>query len=310
MESAALVNVPPLQERSNASFVMAPATSAPEDQPLAAVRIISPCYFQTLRTPLLMGRFFDRRDVDQGRRVAIVTREFADKFFTDKDPLGKLVATYLSSGEYMEIVGVVGDVKAGAIAGRLAPAIYHPHKQAIRRQMSFLIRTSSDPGRIVQAVRGQILALDPDQPVSSVEALSQVVDKRLGSNRLTMHLMGAFAALALFLAVLGIYGVISYAVSTRTREIGIRMALGAQRRHAFGSVISQALKLAAIGAALGLTASAAVTRWLGSLLFGVTALDGYSYAAMTIVLIMMSLLASALPARRATRVDPVVAQRE
>ena len=99
VESAALVNVPPLQERSNASFVMAPATSAPEDQPLAAVRIISPGYFQTLRTPLLMGRFFDRRDVGQTRRVAIVTREFADKFFADQDPLGKLVATYLSSGE-------------------------------------------------------------------------------------------------------------------------------------------------------------------------------------------------------------------
>ena len=209
----------------------------------------------------------------------------------------------------MEIVGVVDDVKAGNITGPLVAAIYHPHQQAIRQQMTFLIRTASEPEALLQSARKRLLEIDPDQPISNLQVMSDVVDQRLGFNRMTMQLVGAFAGVALFLAALGVYGVISYSVSQRTREIGIRMALGAGQRQVFGMVLQQGCKLTVSGVVLGLGVAAGATRLLSALLVGVTPYDLTSFATMTLILILAALLACVLPARRASRVDPVVAQR-
>ncbi len=309
VESAALVNVTPLNNSFNSSFRISPATSSDSNQPLAASRLVSPGYFKTMGIPLLLGRPFDEKDSRASARVAIVTKEFARRFLPADNLLGQKVATSWSNDEFMEIVGVVGDVKAGRIEGQLQLGVYIPHKQTIRSSMTFMIRTASNPESIIPTVRKTILAVDKNQPVEAAGTVAQRVALLTANRRITLMLLGIFSGLALFLATLGLYGVLSHIVSYRTHEIGIRMALGASRPQILGNILSQGMRLVFVGLVVGLAGALALSRYLGSLLYSVSAFDPVTFFTVPIVVAAVASAACYLPARRATRVDPMVALR-
>jgi putative ABC transport system permease protein len=268
---------------------------------------VSPDYFKAIGIPLLRGRRFTERDTKGAPRVAIINSAMAKKFFPDGDPIGKRIQ--LSNGDevYREIVGVVGDVKAYGL-DREAPAqIYEPYTQQPFPFMTLVLRVSGDPAGLNEAIRREILKLDRGLPVVSVEMLDRSVSDSTSWEQSMGLLFGIFAAVALVLAAIGLYGVMSYVVARRTQEIGIRMALGAQRSDALLLILRHGARLTLCGVAVGTLASWAVTRLLISLLYGVSATDPLTFIGVPLLLISVALLACYLPARRATKVDPLVA---
>ena len=286
---------------------------APGDEPSLQTRSIMGDYFHTMKIPLLKGRDFGPQDfVDKAPLVGIANDALVREYFQNEDPLGKRIRWARNPQvEWITIVGVVGDVKHFGLDLPEQPGLYSPYPQANawKRWMSVVARTQSDPAGMAQAIKEQIWKVDSQLPVTKVETMSEVAAGSFAARRFNMLLLGIFAALALVLAAVGIYGVMSYAVTQRTQEIGIRMALGARAFDVLKLVIRNGMALILLGVVIGVGGAVALTRLLATLLFGVTPTDASTYFAVSGVLIFVALLACYLPARRATKVDPLVALR-
>jgi putative ABC transport system permease protein len=281
----------------------------PGDEASANYTSISPEYFSLLRIPLLYGRFFDDRDAPTAPKVAIISQEFARRYFPNEDPIGKHLNFGLPQQVSHEIVGIVGDVKQVSLAAPAEPEIYVPHKQGSLWVMEFAVSAAGDPAAIGSAVRERIQEADKDLPVLELQPLTTYLRDAVAQPRFRTVLVGVFGATAIALSAIGIYGVISYTVLQRTREIGVRVALGAERAQVLGLVMGHGLKLVLLGLGIGLGGALVLTRLFRSLLFGVAPGDPLTYAGTIIVLISVALLACYIPARRAMRVDPLVALR-
>jgi len=288
-------------------------------RPLAVEYITSPDYLQTVGVRLVKGRFFSERDTQHSPLVAVIDEEFARSHFPNEDPVGKYLE---GSKEFKipdaQIVGVVSHVKNYGLGapGPVQAELYYSFNQVPDRflpvlsdRMSLIVRTAADPMSLIPAVRREVQAVEKNQPVYHVKTMEQVIAESIGSQRFSMLLLSLFAVMALLLAAVGIYGVISYSVTQRTHEIGIRMALGAQTGDVLKLVLRQGITVALVGVAIGLVAALALTRLMSSLLFGVSATDPVTFALIALLLTGVALLASYLPARRATKVDPMVALR-
>jgi putative ABC transport system permease protein len=272
----------------------------------------SPEYFRTLNIPLVAGRAFTLRDDLQAPGVAIVNETLAHRFFAGEGAVGKRIRFYNSRDPqppWLEIVGVVGDVKQISLDSDVRPEIYVPHAQGAHPALTFFVRTDGDPLSLTGATKSAIQAVDKDQPVAWLTTLDQALTGSVSSRRGLMFLLGVFSVIAVTLAAVGIYGVISHSVSQRTHEIGIRMALGAQPSDVLKLVVRQGLVLVVIGVGAGLAGALALTRVMSSLLFGVNATDAATFVSVSLILTAIALLACYVPARRATRVDPMVALR-
>ncbi len=276
----------------------------PNESPGTEVRIITPGYFSAMGIPLVKGRTFDERD-GADSRVLIINETMARKFFPGQDPIGQRLIVNWEPKVADEIVGVVGDVKETALAEEANPAIYWPHPREPYQFMNFVLRAAIDSARLSAAATKEIHALDPDQPVSDIRTLDQVVAKSIARPRFNALLLAIFAGVALVLASVGIYGVMNYSATQRTQEIGIRMALGAKPTDILRLVVGYGMKLALIGIVIGVIASLALTRVMANLLFGITATDVPTFLCVSFLLTVVALLANYIPARRATRIDPV-----
>jgi putative ABC transport system permease protein len=277
-------------------------------------RLASSDYFETLGIPLLRGRLFDATDGPDTPQAAIISQDVADHVFPAEDPIGRRINTANMDGDeaWMTIVGVVGDVKYDGPEAATSGVIYAHYLQrdkgAAVAWFTWVLHTSSDPTALIPAVRDAVRTLDPEV-APRFATIEQSFSATTAPRRFNLTLVGLFAAVALVLASLGMYGVLAYSVEQRTREIGIRMALGAQAGEVVRMVIGEGLRYAAMGAAIGLAGAFALTRLLGNLLFGVTATDPATYAATIAFLMAVALAACYAPARRAARVDPMVALR-
>jgi predicted permease len=286
-----------------------PAASQKE-MPFANFTVISPGYFSAIGTPLLRGRDFQETDTTDSMPVAIVNAAMERKYWATDGALGKQVGPGSTRFPLLTIVGVVLDVKHTSLREETAPEMYVLYNQKpwpSLLNMRVALRTKADPAAMTESVRENIHAIDPDLPLAKVMTLATLVDDSMAQPRFSVFLLGAFGALALLLASIGMYGVISYSVLLRTQEIGIRMALGAQRRKVFGMVLGQGAQLAGLGIAIGLVVALGVTRLMASFLYGVRATDPLTFFAVSLLLLGLALLACYLPARRAMRVDPMVA---
>jgi len=269
-------------------------------------------YFQTMNIPLIKGRFFTDRDVAEAPGVAIIDETMARKFWPHEDPVGKRISFQRDrqgNPRWREVVGVVGHVKHRGLEGESPVQYYLPHRQFPIGSMFLVVRTAAEPTSFAASVRGVIRSIDKDLPVFRVTTMEQLVSDSMAQRRFSMLLLGVFAAVALVLAAVGLYGVMAYSVTQRTHEIGIRMALGARQSDVLKLVVGQGLVLAAIGLAIGLVAAFALTRLMATLLFGVSAKDPVIFAGIALLLAAVAAVASYLPARRAMKVDPMVALR-
>jgi predicted permease len=276
-------------------------------------RVVGGRYFQAMNIPLVAGRFFDDRDSAANPRVIIVDEFMARELWPGQDAIGKRVrfGDAKSTSPWQTVVGVVGRVKQYALDTDGRIAFYMPQTQAASRAMYVVVRADAggDPAVLSAAVRAQIRELDPDLPLYHVRNMTERVCESLARQRFSMLLLSIFAGLAAALAAVGIYGVMAYLVSQGTREIGIRMALGATQRGILGLVVRQGMALALSGVAIGLIAAFALTRLMRSLLFGVDSTDPATFAAIALLLALVALIASYIPAHRAARIDPMISLR-
>jgi predicted permease len=274
-------------------------------------RVVAGRYFQAMDIPLLRGRLFDEQDTADKPRVIIIDEHMASQLWPNDDPLGKRVrfGDLASPGPWATVVGVVGRVKQYALDSDGRIAFYFSHTQASSRALYVTVRGRGEPGALAPAVLAEIRALDPDLPLYHVRPMTEWVDQSLARNRFAMQLLSLFAGLALALATVGVYGVISYLVTQSRREIGIRMALGASEGAVLGLVLRQGLAVALYGGTIGLVAAFALTRFMESLLFGVKGTDALTFATVALGLIAIALIASYVPARRAARIDPMMSLR-
>ena len=292
-----------------------PAT-ARESIPIVSFVQVTPGYFRAMGIPIVRGRtFIDSDNSDQSPKVAIINVTLARRFFSDTNPIGKRICMGEdpSKGPWLTVVGVVGDTALQSLTDPHFPQVFSPHAQGVEGgvagNVELALRTASDPLSVAAGVRNAVHELDKDQSVADIQMLDKVVSVSLAQPRLNTLLLGGFAALALLLAAIGIYGVISYSVALRTREIGIRMALGAEQGDVLKLVIRHGMILALTGAAIGLVGALSLTRLMSSLLYGVQPSDPPTFLAVFVVLVGVALLSSYIPARRATKVDPMVALR-
>jgi putative ABC transport system permease protein len=289
------------------SFTIEGRPPVPQDQqPLADYRTATPGYFTTMGIALRQGRLFDQHDDQDAKRVVLVNEAMVRKHFAHENPLGR----HIVMGGPMEIVGVVADAKLYGLDAPVEPAVYVPHAQHPgESSMAVVVRTESDPAAMTTAVRREILKLDPEQPISNVRTMETVLSDSLMLRRVSMLLLTVFASLALTLATVGIYGLTAYSVSRRTHEIGLRVALGASRSQILRLVVGRGLVTSLIGACIGVAAAFELTRGLSGMLYGVTATDPLVFAGVPLLLIAVSVLASYVPARKATCIDPLAALR-
>jgi len=307
VESVTLADFSPLSFTIHSDYVH-PDGYVPQPHESMEINraIVGPNYFRTMRTPLLAGRNFTEQDGEKSQPVAIVNQEFADRYWPRQDAVGKRISVY---DEWFTVVGVARNGKYRRLIYAPEPVIFLPLFQVYRGLVIIHARVSGDPQAYAAAVEKTVHQLNADLPVFDVTTLESSM--RLGSifERIAGTFAGAFGLLALILAAVGIYGVIAYTTRQRTHEIAIRIALGAQRADVFWLVLGQGLLLTLTGLAAGIAVSLALTRYLKSVLFGVTATDVLTYAAVVLLLCLVSLVACYIPARRATKVDPMVALR-
>jgi len=313
VQSAGMINHTPLSGFGIIAFIGVegqPPLDRKKDPPVG-IGMVSPEYFQTLKIPLLSGRFFDAGDGSDGQKVAIANQAFAKRFLVNRDPLGARVTFGCeeSEGHCRTIVGVVGNIRQESITDEVTPEIYVPFAQDRMNGMTVMIRTTSDPLSIAQSLRSEVFAIDKNQPVHDVKTLAQRVDDGVAVSRSLMLLFSAFALLALVLGAVGIYGIVSYSVTQRTHEIGIRMALGARAGNVLSLIMKNGFALVLTGIAIGVGGALMLTRFLTTLLFGVTPTDRVTFVVVSAIFFLIAMLASLIPALRATRVDPLIALR-
>jgi putative ABC transport system permease protein len=312
VEAAAFTSILPLSgTNSDSSFQIEGRDPIAEKvYPDEEIRAITPEYFSVLKVPLLQGRFFNEGDQFDGPGVTIVNQAFAKKWFPNQEAVGKRITfsdTRKPDVKWITIVGMVGDLRHRGLDLDPKPEYYFPHNQNPYRGMILAVRSTQDPRSLTSAIRRELSRLDPDLPAANVRTLEQVTADSIAPRKLSVVLIGVFAAVALVLASVGIYGVMSFLVVQRTHEIGVRMALGAQRADVLRLVIGRAAKLVLMGTAIGLILGVMSSRALRALLFNVGAFDLMTFISVTIALIVVSLLASYIPAVRATRADPMIA---
>lgn len=288
----------------------------------AGYHFVSPDYFRTMGIPLLSGRELSDSDSSGSPLVGIISRSMAQKYWPDQNPIGagivveRAVDTATPKGtrvqfnrRQLEIVGVVGDVRQLGLDDTPGSELYIPYAQWPSDEMYIVVRTQSQPSSLIPIVEKAVWSVDPDEAVTDVRTMDEWVSKEAASRRFMLQLIGAFALIAIALAAVGIYGVLSCWMRQRTHEMGIRMALGAQQRDVLKLVLGQGTRLALIGVALGVAAALELTRLMSSLLFGVSATDPLTFVAVALVLVATGMLACYIPARRAMRVDPMTALR-
>jgi putative ABC transport system permease protein len=279
-------------------------------------RVISPGFFPTLKVPLLKGRNFTEQDGASGPPVVVVDEEMVKRYWPNADPIGKRVTFDMPERDtvvnWMTVVGVVGHAKQEGLDAENRVQMYHTYHRLsfIGNGMSFAVRTVGDPNRALPAVRAALHSIDPDVPISNAATMDDNIANSMGQRKFAMMLLGLFAVMAVVLASIGIYGVMSYSVTQRSHEIGIRMALGAARRNVLRMVMGQGLVLVGAGVAIGVLGAFGLTRLIASQLFGVRPTDPTTFIVVALTLIGVAALATFIPAMRATRVDPVVALRD
>ncbi len=281
---------------------------------VSRVSIIEPGYFQTLRIPLVRGREFQDTDTTKSKAVVLVNQAFANKFFPGEDVIGKRINPGLGDGVVTgvkrEIVGIVGNVKVGRLTTDTVPEMYLPFSQSVVVSPKLVIRTATDPVSLISAVRSQVAQIDKNLPLYEVRTMDDLFSRSAARQRFQALLVSAFAVISLLLSAIGLYGLLSYLVAQRTLEIGVRMALGAPRQSVLAMVLRRGMVLAAIGVALGIVASLALTNFLKGMLFGIRAFDALTFVVVSAVLLLVCLLASSGPAYRAARLDPVKTLRD
>ena len=311
--ASAVTPLPLSSDEVSTSFDIEGQPNVPGHAPDTNYAFVEPGYFRTMSITLLKGRDFTWQDTLKSNPVVIISESLAKQFFAGQDPIGKHLNAHIGNGyskpPMREIIGIARDVKNHGLNSTPGPQVYVPLAQSPLDAMTFVVRATVDPTSLAGAARGQIKSLDKDLPLFGVETLEEYVGRFLAPPRFVALLLGIFGAIALLLAAVGIYGVISYSVSQRTHEIGIRMAIGAQRGDVLKLVVGQGLKLAVAGVAIGIAGALALTRFLSSILYGVTPTDPLTFAAVSFILIAVALAACYLPARRAAKVDPMVALR-
>jgi putative ABC transport system permease protein len=318
VESAGMVTSLPLTGWNiGQPFTIDGRTLSPDDDTAANYQFTSSEYFRAMGIPLHRGRSFTEQDNSHSAPVTIINQAVARRFFRDEDPIGKHISirslipgqTKVGAVVSREIIGVVGDVKESGLAEETSFEVYVSYLQNPMLETNLVVHASGEPSGLIAAVRSEVLAVDKDQPVSDIKTMGQVLSESVAGRRFNMLLLGLFAMVALILASVGIYGVISYSVTQRTHEIGLRMALGASASDVIRLVVGQGMILTAAGIAIGLSAAFAVTRLMSSLLFAVSATDPMIFAMISLLLTGVALVASLVPARRAVKVDPMVALR-
>jgi putative ABC transport system permease protein len=272
-------------------------------------RVVSVGYFETMGIPLREGRLLNERDLAESPPVMVINEAAAQRFWPGQSAVGKIVVIGGQQEIRREVVGVVGNTRHWGLGQPVNPEMYIPFSQQPAPFMTLVVRTAGDPIGAVPSIREQVRALDPNLPISQSASMETVIAGSESHRRFVLALMASFAGLALALAALGIYAVMAYNVAQRTHEIGVRMALGAQARDIRWLVVSEGARLALLGAVIGLAGALALTRLLGKLLYGVKPADPITLVTVPLLLMLMACAASYLPARRATRVDPMVALR-
>ena len=283
----------------------------PGKEPRATATHLTPDYFSTMKISLLRGRLFDESDTAATPPVIVISAKMARALWNDEDPLGKRVKIKGSGDVYRQVVGIVGDVRTDQFPPDPQPTVYVPIEQdTAPLTIGYVLRTANEPMAFVEAAKREVRAVDRAMPVYLVRTMTEIVEGLDWRTRFVMSLLAIFSVLSLLLAVTGIYAALSYVVSQRTREIGVRLAIGAQRRDIFKLVIAQGMRLTLVGVVIGSVAAVALTRLMASLLFGVSATDPLTFVMFAMLLMVVALLACYVPARRATRVDPILALRQ
>jgi predicted permease len=313
--AAAGFPLPLAEGRIGVSFTIEGREVPSGDEPTEKLAIVTPSYFAALRIPVVTGREFTPRDETRGKPVIIIDQAFARKYFPGENPLGKRIRSGLNDSDtekpqFREVVGVVGDVRIEGLGIKASPHYYLPFEQAVVTSPAIVLRTSIDPHSLVAPLRAEVARLDREIPLFRIHTFDELVYRAAAAPRFQTLLFTAFAALALILAAVGLYGVLAYLVVQKTREIGIRMALGAQRTDVVAMILRRGIKLAAMGAGLGLLASLFVTTLLEGLLYEVRPLDSATFGIVTIVLLVVAAIAAAAPALRASRLDPIATLRD
>ena len=308
--AAGIVQAMPMRGDYVLSFaVQGRPPAQPGHEPSANYRDISPEYFQTLGIPVMRGRGFTEHDIEGAPMVAVVDQAFVRHYFPDEDPIGQGIDIGNGTDGYYRIVGVVGNVHYSGLDVTASPTMYVPFRQDVFSSMWVLARTGGDPAALSPVARRIVRDIDPALPAFSMAPLGEVISDSVGEQRFSLLLVVAFAVTALFLAAVGLYGVVAYTVSQRTQEIGVRVAMGAQRLQVLGMIVGGGMRLALVGLAIGLVASLAASRVVESLLFEMTPFDPVSYAVTAAALLAIAAVACYVPARRALRVDPIIALR-
>ena len=316
-QAGAVTDLPFSGSRSRSSFAIEGRSPDNESLPwIADVRMITPGYFSAMGIELLRGRDFTDRDAKDGPGAVLINQTMAERFWPGEDALGKRIA--MGSPEeialygkpvWREVVGIVGDIKHNRLVDANEPELYFSYLQMPAQSMALVVRGTDDSRSLTGSIRSAVQSVDADQPISSIRMMDERLAQSISGERLNTWLLAAFATLALVLAAVGIYGVMSYTVTQSTREIGIRMALGASSSDVLTLIVGHGLKLTLLGVAIGVTGAWALTRLMSNLLYEVTATDPLTFAGVSVLLTLVGLTACYLPARRATRVDPMVALR-
>jgi len=306
------LSVPIVGSNWNSIFIIEGQPVPPRNQlPSSAWIPSSPEYIDTMGIRLVKGRWFDQRDLTDAPKVVVVNETFARRFFGANDPIGTRVKQGWPEDKtpWREIVGVVADTRMNGLQGDPTLQAYMPIAQNGQRSGLFVLRANNKPSTLGRSIQAAIHDIDPNLPVFNIQTMNDAVDAAIGNERLTMVLLIGFAALALLMAAIGVFGVTAYSVSQRTHELGIRMALGANRGNVMALVLRQEMGACLIGIAVGVIGAALLSSLLKSLLFGVTARDTLTLSIAAVVLLGVTMIACVIPARRATRVDPVTALR-
>ena len=312
--AAAIFGLPFAGDFSASTSFRRPSQPDTADGPSAGMRVVTPAYFKTMRVPLVAGRLFDAHDDEVSPEVVLINQRTARRFFPDEDPIGQQIRIGVRLARDVRsndktIVGIVGDVKYGSLDAETPPEVYLPYAQHPVDEFTIAVRVAGDPMAFAPTLRRDVAALDRELPIAKIEPMTAVIGASIAERRFTMWLLTAFAAAAVALATIGIYGVLAYLVGQRTQEIGVRLAIGATPGNVVALFVREGAALTLVGVVSGVAGALAVTRALSTLLFGVTTTDPATFAAVAGALAAVALLASYVPARRAARVDPMTALR-